>query len=87
MVFTSGIVDEGLPVGAGRPQYCSCWVPFGVLGGGVERGWLVLVGGFDTLLGPEGSDESLVSLVFLPLPVPGRESGCGGWWGCCLRSG
>ncbi len=38
---------------------------------GVEPGWLVLVGGFDTLLGPEGSDESLVSLVFLPLPVPG----------------
>jgi hypothetical protein len=62
VVFTSGIVDEGLPLAAVASQY----YPVGPLWAGsqlalvvglvgVEPGVVVGGGGFGTLLGPEAS--------------------------------
>jgi hypothetical protein len=47
VVFASGIVDEGPPVGVVVPQYCQL--------AGVEPGAVAVGGGVGTLLGPEGS--------------------------------
>ena len=63
MVFTSGIVDDALALGAVSSQYYSCWLL--AAGGGVEPGGVVLGVGVDTLLSPEASAVRLVSLRFL----------------------
>lgn len=82
MVFTSGIVDDALPVGAVSSQYY-----LSSLLVGVEPGGVVVGGGVDTLLSPEASAVRLVSLALQDRVVTVWRCGLGGCGSCELDSG
>ena len=82
MVFTSGIVDDALALGAVSSQYYSSSLLVGVEPGGVVVGV-----GVGTLLSPEASAVRQVSLARRDRIVTVVAVGPGGFVSCELDSG